>query len=43
MAIGGVSIYVYYYRQGQFDDAEDVKYQMFREEEQEKNSEKTKE
>ena len=36
MAIGGISIYVYYYRKGQFDDEEDVKYQMFRTEEQEK-------
>lgn len=35
MAIGGVSVYVYFYRKGQFDDPEDVKYQMFRVEEEE--------
>ena len=30
--IAGVMIYIYYMRKGQFDDPEDVKYQMFREE-----------
>lgn len=33
MGIAGLAIYVYYLRKGQFDDGEDVKYQMFREEE----------
>ena len=32
MALVGGLIYVYYLRKGQFDDPEDVKYQMFREE-----------
>lgn len=27
----GILVYVYYLRQGQFEDPEDVKYQMFRE------------
>lgn len=30
--IAGVLIYIYYMRKGQFDDLEDVKYQLFREE-----------
>ena len=34
-ALAGMLIYIYYLRKGQFDDTEDVKYQMFREEEQE--------
>lgn len=29
----GIIAYVYYLRQGQFEDPEDVKYQMFREDE----------
>lgn len=29
----GIAIYAYYLRKGQFDDAEDVKYQMFRDDE----------
>jgi len=29
----GVAVYVYYWRKGQFDDIEDIKYQMFRNEE----------
>jgi cbb3-type cytochrome oxidase maturation protein len=33
MALAGLAIYVYYFRKGQFEDMEDVKYQMFREEE----------
>ena len=33
MALLGVIVYIYYLRKGQFDDPEDVKYQMFREEE----------
>ncbi len=35
MALAGISIYIYYFLNGQFDDPEDVKYQMFREEEEE--------
>lgn len=31
--IAGVLIYVYYLSKGQFDDQEDVKYQLFRDEE----------
>jgi len=31
--LGGAAVYIYYLRKGQFDDPEDVKYQMFREEE----------
>lgn len=27
----GLGVYVYYHRQGQFDDPESVKYQLFRE------------
>jgi cbb3-type cytochrome oxidase maturation protein len=33
MALLGVIVYIYYLRKGQFDDPEDVKYQMFRDEE----------
>lgn len=32
MGLGGALVYLYYFKQGQFDDPEDVKYQMFREE-----------
>lgn len=32
-ALAGVLVYIYYFYKGQFDDPEDVKYQMFREEE----------
>lgn len=32
-ALGGLGIYIYYLQKGQFDDDEDVKYQMFREDE----------
>lgn len=32
MALLGVIVYIYYLQKGQFDDPEDVKYQMFREE-----------
>lgn len=32
MALGGVGVYIYYLKKGQFDDPEDVKYQMFRDE-----------
>lgn len=28
----GVMVYIYYMRKGQFEDLEDVKYQLFREE-----------
>lgn len=30
LSLGGIMGYVYYLRKGQFDDHEDVKYQMFR-------------
>lgn len=33
MGICGIAVYIYYMRQGQFEDPEDVKYQMFRENE----------
>jgi cbb3-type cytochrome oxidase maturation protein len=33
LGLAGLLIYLYYWRKGQFDDPEDVKYQMFREEE----------
>lgn len=33
--IAGVLTYVYYLRKGQFNDQEEVKYQLFREEEKE--------
>lgn len=36
MAVGGLFVYLYYSRSGQFDDLEDVKYEMFRNEEEEK-------
>ena len=29
----GILVYIYFLRKGQFEDPEDVKYQMFREEE----------
>lgn len=32
LGLGGIAVYVYFLRQGQFDDIEDVKYQMFRDE-----------
>lgn len=31
--LAGILVYIYYLRKGQFDDVEDVKYQMFRDEE----------
>ncbi len=31
-ALGGLGLYVYYWRKGQFEDDEAVKYQLFREE-----------
>ena len=33
LGLGGIGVYIYFLRQGQFDDPEDVKYQMFREDE----------
>lgn len=33
LALAALLIYLYYMRKGQFDDPEDVKYQMFRDEE----------
>lgn len=35
LGLGGVCVYIYYLRKGQFDDPEDVKYQMFRNEDNE--------
>ncbi|MBN4066600.1 cbb3-type cytochrome oxidase assembly protein [Simkania negevensis] len=34
-AIGGILVFLYYYKKGQFDDIEDVKYEMFRQEHEE--------
>jgi nitrogen fixation-related uncharacterized protein len=31
LGLGSLGIYIYFLRKGQFDDPEDVKYQMFRE------------
>ena len=36
LGLGGIGIYVLYLRKGQFDDPEDVKYQMFRDEDKNK-------
>lgn len=36
MGLAGLLVYLYYFRQGQFEDQEDVKYQLFHEEEREK-------
>lgn len=33
MALVGIFIYIYYFRKGQFEDTELVKYQIFREDE----------
>ena len=33
LGLAGMLVYVYYLSKGQFEDAEDVKYQMFRDEE----------
>ncbi|MCE5317022.1 MAG: cbb3-type cytochrome oxidase assembly protein CcoS [Parachlamydia sp.] len=33
LGMAGLLIYLHYQRKGQFDDPEDVKYQMFRDEE----------
>lgn len=33
MGVAGFLVYLYYLRKGQFDSSEDVKYQMFREDE----------
>jgi cbb3-type cytochrome oxidase maturation protein len=32
-SLGALIIFIYYLRSGQFEDAEDVKYQMFRDDE----------
>lgn len=29
----GLGVYIYFWRKGQFDDIEDIKYQLFRDEE----------
>jgi hypothetical protein len=31
-ALAGLIVYLYFMRKGQFDDIEDIKYEMFREE-----------
>lgn len=33
MGLAGIAVYVYFLKQGQFDDPEEVKYQLFREDE----------
>lgn len=33
LGLAGLWIYIYYLKKGQFDDPEDVKYQIFREDE----------
>lgn len=33
MGLAGLLVFFYYWRKGQFEDEEDVKYQMFRDEE----------
>lgn len=33
LGLGGIIAYIYFLRQGQFDDVEDIKYQMFRDDE----------
>ena len=33
LGFAGIAVYVYYLRKGQFEDPEDVEYQMFRDEE----------
>lgn len=35
LGLGGIGVYIYFLRQGQFDDPEDVKYQLFRNQENE--------
>ncbi len=32
-ALAGLFIYIYYFQKGQFEDPEDVKYQIFRDDE----------
>lgn len=36
LGICGIALYLYYLKKGQFEDGEDVKYQMFREEDKDK-------
>lgn len=31
-SLGGLGLYIYFLKRGQFDDDEDVKYQIFRDE-----------
>lgn len=33
LGIAGLIIFIYYFKKGQFDEPEDVKYQIFRDEE----------
>ena len=35
MGLAGLAAYIYYFSKGHFDDSEDVKYQMFRDEDNE--------
>lgn len=32
-SLAGIAVFIYYLKEGQFDDLEDVKYQMFRSDE----------
>ena len=38
--LAGVGVYIYYLRQGQFDDPEEVKYQLFRDDDDKKEGQK---
>ena len=33
LGLGGMIVYIYFLKKGQFENSEDVKYQMFRDEE----------
>ena len=35
MGLAGMMVYIYYLKKGQFEDEEDVKYQIFRDEDKE--------
>jgi len=34
--LAGIAIYIYFMRQGQFEESEEIKYQLFREDEENK-------
>lgn len=38
LGLAGVAVFIYYLCKGQFDDPEDVKYILFRDEEDDKNA-----